>query len=251
MRAAYNSELEPDAQTRRLIELLSDGMVMKTAMEYEQTLARVAEDGTLVLDVRWHAFDLDGKIGDMPVPPPPGHVESTKRLLQQTARMRVTPDGRTIDVAYSDPDLAGMTGGVQGPGGTMPTYLPNGPVRVGDSWSSVARFPVGSPGSGGIGSLELELRHRLVEVQHGPEGPVAVIELSGSYSKLQGVGEMSLGTPMHMEATLSGSTRFDIRRGRFSDGHYEIDMLALHSESGVEVELVGLAQGELKLLSDR
>lgn len=251
MRAEYRGTAEPDDRTRRLIEALSSGMVLRTAMEYQQTLAEVEGDGTRVFDVRWHDYEFAGEIGGKPVPPPPAHVEATRQLLANTARVRTAPTGRTLEVSYSDPRLSALTRSFETLEGALPTYLPQRPVSVGDRWTSTARIPVGATGAGGLRSLALELTHELAEVREGPDGPIAVIRLRGSYSQLEGMGEPMLGAPMHIEATLTGATEFDISKGRFTDGHYEIDMFALHADRGVEVELIGHADGDLQLLGAR
>jgi hypothetical protein len=101
------------------------------------------------------------------------------------------------------------------------------------------------------GNLTLELTHTLEEVREGPRGPVAVIALAGKYSQLEGVEETALGVPLRMEATLTGSSQFDITRGRFVGGHYQLDMFALHAEGGVEIQLIGHADGSQELLNAR
>jgi hypothetical protein len=80
---------------------------------------------------------------------------------------------------------------------------------------------------------------------------VAVIELSGRFSNLQGAERPGFGAPLHMEASLTGSALFDIDRGRYVGGYYEIDMFAVHAESGVELQLTGHATGTLELLDAR
>lgn len=248
MRAEYRGTGEPDARTRQLMETLASGMGLRTAVEYEQELVEVARDGTRTFEVRWHAYELTGDIGGRPVSPPPGHAESVRDLLSQTARVRTTPVGRTVDVAYSHPRIAQLARRLAQMEGPAPTYLPEEPVEVGDRWSSVARFPVGLSAGGEVG-VTLDLEHRLVELREGPDGPVAVIELSGSYSRLQGAEAFGFGVPMHLQASLTGSNLFDITNGRFVGGHYEIDMFALHAAEGVEIELTGHADGDLELLN--
>lgn len=248
MRAEYRGPGEPDARTRQLMQALASGMGLRTVVEYEQTLTEVAEDGTRIFEVRWHAFEFTGDIGGRPVPPPPGHEESVRDLLSQTARVRTTPTGRTVDVAYSHPGIAQLARRLAQMEGPAPTYLPEEPVQIGDRWSSVARFPVGL-GARGEMSLTLELEHELVGLREGSDGPLAVIELSGSYSRLQGAEEVGLGVPLHMQASLTGSNLFDITHGRFVGGHYEIDMFALHAAEGVELQLTGHADGDLELLT--
>jgi hypothetical protein len=125
--------------------------------------------------------------------------------------------------------------------------LPDAPVRIGDSWAGRASFPLG-PGLGGEESMELDLVHTLRELRKGTEGPIAVIGISGSYSRLQGIEDAGLGSPLHMEASLTGSSLFDVQAGRFVGGEYEIDMFALHSTPQVEVQLVGHASGKLQLV---
>lgn len=250
MRAEYISETEPDAQTRQLLETLATGLGLHTAVEYEQRLSAVEDDGTRVFEVRWHDFEFTGDIGGRPIPPPPTQVESTRDLLSQRARVRTTPSGRTIDVTYSHPELAGLTRQFEQLQSALPTYLPETPVRVGDRWRSVGQFPVGLSASG-AGNMTLELEHTLLEVRPGEEGSVAVIGLSGTFSNLQGIEESGFGAPLHMEASLTGSALFDIDHGRYVGGRYEIDMFALHAESGVEVQLTGHANGTLEAVDAR
>ncbi len=246
MRAEYAGEVEPDERTRRVLDALASGMGIRTAVEYEQRLTEVSPDGTRVFEVRWRDFDFSGEIAGQPIPPPPLHVQSTRELLSQRARVRTTATGRTKDVAYDHPGLAGLGRQFEQLEGAMPTYLPERPVGVGDGWSGVAEFPLGLAPDGG-GTLTLTLEHRLAEVRPGEDGPIAVIELSGSYSRLKGI-ETFMGAPMHMEASLIGSTLFDIESGRFVGGRYEIDMFALHAAEGIEIQLTGHANGKLELL---
>ena len=246
MRAQISGQGEPDERTRNLMETLASGLEMHTAVEFEQRLIGVDDDSTRVFSVRWHDYQFGGRLGEEEIPPPPGYLESVRDLLSQTAQMRATPSGRTIDVVYADPRLSGLASGLDR--GGMPTYLPEGPVFVGDSWSSTAEIPVGL---GAGGSLSLRLEHTLREVTTGPEGTIAVIELAGSYSQLQGFEDSGLGVPMHVQASLTGSSLFDVDRGRFVGGRYEIDMFALHASEGVEVQLTGHANGGLQLVSAR
>ncbi len=246
MRAEISGQGEPDERTKKLMETLASGMEMRTAVEYEQRLVGVDADSVRVFNVRWHDYQFSGRLGDEEIPPPPGYLESMRDLLSQTARMRATPSGRTLDVTYSDPRLSGLTSGLDR--GGMPTYLPEEPVAVGDSWSSTAEIPLGM-GTGG--SLSLQLNHTLREVRMDSDGPIAVIDLTGSYSQLQGFEESGFGEPMHVQASLTGSSLFDIDRGRFVGGQYEIDMFALHAAEGVEIQLTGHANGRLELMNAR
>jgi hypothetical protein len=250
MRAEYVSAGEPDARTRQLMEALAEGMSMRTAVEYEQRLAAVEGDGTRVFEVRWHDYEVTGEIGGRPIPPPPGQVESTRDLLSQTARVRTTPTGRTIDVTYNHPRLAGLARQFEQLESAMPTYLPERPVRIGEQWTSVGQFPVGLSGSGAA-NMTLDLEHTLLEVRAGEEGPIAVIGLSGTFSNLQGIEETGFAAPMHLEVSLTGSALFDIEHGRYVGGRYEIDMFALAAEGGAEVQLTGHANGNLELVSAR
>ncbi|MGD2215975.1 MAG: hypothetical protein PVJ64_04440 [Gemmatimonadales bacterium] len=250
MRAEYVSEVEADAQTRRLMEALASGLGLHTAVEYEQRLSAVEEGGTRAFEVRWHDFEFSGDIGGRPIPPPPTQAESMRELLAQRAHVRTTPSGRMIDVTYSHPQLAGLARQFEQLKSAMPTYLPETPVRVGDRWTSVGQFPVGLSASG-AGSMTLELEHTFLEVRPGEKGRVAVIGLSGSFSNLQGVEESGFGAPLHMEASLTGTAQFDIDRGCYVGGRYEIDMFAVHAEAGVEVQLTGHANGTLELLVAR
>jgi len=246
MRAEISGQGEPDARTRQLLETLASGMEMRTAVEYSQRLVAVTSDSLRVFDVRWHDYQFTGELGGEEIPPPPGYLESVRDLLSQTARVRTTPSGRTTEVTYSHAQLSSLTKSLER--GGMPTYLPERPVEVGDSWSSTAEIPLGMSAGG---SLNLELEHTLREVRAAPEGRVAVIELAGSYSQLQGFEESGLGVPMHMQASLTGSSLFDIDNGRFVGGRYEIDMFALHAAEGVEIRLTGHANGDLELVDAR
>jgi hypothetical protein len=250
MRAEIVGQGEPDPSARELTRALAEGMALRTMVEYEQRLVGVAEDGVRTFEVRWHDYEFTGQLGDQEIPPPAGYVASMRDLLSQTALMRTTPTGRTIAVTYSHPRLAGLSQGLGQTEGGMPTYLPETPVAVGDSWTSTAEVPLGLEAEG-FGSLALELVHSLKEIREGPDGTSAIIELSGSYSRLQGAEEFELGAPMHVQASLTGTSVFDITLGRFSGGHYEIDMFALHAEDGVEIQLTGHANGNLQLLNGR
>lgn len=250
MRAEYTLEGEPGAPARDWIDLLKSGMGLRTLVEYEQKLVQVAGDGTRDFEVRWHDYQFSGRVGDREIPPPRGQLELVEALLAQTARFRTTSSGRTIEVNHSDPRIARMAAGWQPLEGGIPTSLPERPVAIGDRWTNSAQIPLGLP-TGGAGSMTLELEHTLVELREGPHGPVAVISVKGSYSRLHGLGDLTLGEPMHLEATVIGSSLFDINQGRFVGGRYEVDMFALHAERGVELQLTGHADGKLELLSTR
>ncbi len=250
MRADYAGPPQRDAGVRRLLETLAEGMVLRTALEYEQRLKTVEADGTRTFGVRWHDFDVGGDVGGRPVPPPPGHLGTTRELLSRSAEIRTTATGRTLAVDFAHPGLAKLAEQIERIEGAMPTYLPEVPVKLGDSWTSVARFPV-ELAPGGLGSLDLQLEHTLVELRPGEEGPIAVIELRGSYSRLQGMEEEVAGIPIHLQATMTGQTRFAVAEGRFIDGRYEIDMFALHAAEGIEIQLTGHANGTLELVGER
>jgi hypothetical protein len=225
-------------------------MGLRTAVEYEQRLVEVAADGTRMFEVLWHDYDFSGDIGGRPIAPPPRHREMTHELLSRRARIRTTPTGRTLKVEAEHTGLAGLARQFERLEGAMPTYLPEEAVGPGDRWTSVAHFPL-ELSVGGEGSMELKLEHRLVEFREGRDGPLAVIALAGDYSRLQGIEEMAGGTPMHVETSLTGSTTFDVRHGRFIEGRYEIDMFALHAAPGIELQLIGHANGRLELVSAR
>ncbi len=250
MRAEYLVEGEPDARARQLMDLFASGMRLRTTVEYEQRLVEVAGDGTRAFEVRWHDYQFLGSVGDREIQPPEGQQALTRELLSQTARVRTTATGRTLDIAHSHPRIARLAAGWQPLEGGMPTSLPEGPVKVGDRWTSTAQIPIGVVGGEG-GSLALELEHTLQELRDGPAGPVAVIAVTGSYSQLQGFEDVGLGVPLHLQANLTGSSMFDIAQGRFVGGRYEVDMFALHAAEGLEIQLTGHADGHLELLSAR
>jgi hypothetical protein len=250
MRAEIQGQGQPDERAERLIAMLSEGMTLRTAVEYEQELVGVAPDGLRTFEVRWRDYQFTGELAGQEIPPPADYISLTRELLSQSALVRTTPTGRTVEVEYSHPRLAGLARSFEETDGGMPTYLPEGPVSVGDRWTGAAKIPLGLS-SGMAGNLTLELTHTLEEVREGPRGPVAVIALAGKYSQLEGVEETALGVPLRMEATLTGSSQFDITRGRFVGGHYQLDMFALHAEGGVEIQLIGHADGSQELLNAR
>ena len=250
MKADYSGEGAAEARARELMEALGSGMELRTTVVYEQRLTDVAGDGTRTFQVRWHDYDFSGAIGDVPIPKPPEHVESTRALLSHSAQLRTTASGRTIEVIYTHPDLEALDRRFRQMGGSMPTYLPEDPVVVGDSWTSVVEFPTGISTSAGASTMNLELRHTLKEIRQSPSGPLAVIELAGSYSQMQGIEISGDSPPMHVQVSLTGSTLFDIGFGRFSGGRYELDMLAVHAANGIELQLTGYANGTLELVSE-
>ncbi len=250
MRAEYTGPGEVDERARQLLDMLASGLGLRTAVEYEQKLVEVGRDGTRTFDVRWHDYQYTGELGGQQITPPAGHVALTRELLSQPARVKTTSSGRTVDVAYSNPRLARIAGAFQQLDGGMPTFLPEGPVRVGDRWTSTAQIPVGLA-AGGAGSMILDLEHRFAELRQGPEGAIAVIELSGNYSQLEGLEGAALGTPLHVQASLVGSSLFHIGQGRFVGGAYELDMFALHAADGIEIQVTGHANGGLELVDAR
>ena len=250
MRAEYQGSAELDVRARQLMETLAKGMGLRTAVEYEQRLVKVAADGTRTFEVRWRDYDFTGDIGGQPIAPPPQHLESTRELLSRVALVSTTPTGRTLAVEAQHPGLAGMAKRFEQMEEAMPTYLPEQAVGAGDRWTSVANFPLEIT-AGGTGSMALELEHELVAFREGREGPIALIALAGDFSRLQGIEAVAGGVPMHVETSLTGSTLFDVARGRFVEGQYEIDMFALHAADGVEIQLIGHANGRLELMDTR
>lgn len=250
MRAEIKGSEQPDASVRDLVAMLADGMTLRSVMEYEQRLVAVEADGVRTFEVRWHDYDFTGELAGREIPPPSGHVAFTRDLLSQTARVRTTAAGQTVGVDYSHPRLAALARGFEQTDGGMPTYLPGVPVGVGERWTGTARIPLGL-GAGAGSSLVLELTHTLREVRNESSGPVAVIDLAGRYSELQAEEESTFGIPLHMEATLTGSSLFNIAQGRFSGGHYELDMFALYAGDGIEVHLTGHADGNQELLAEQ
>ncbi len=252
MRAEYSVEDEPVAPAQSWIDLARSGMGLRSSVEYEQKLVGVEQDGTRVFEVRWRDYQFSGKVGDREIEPPRGQQELVADLLSQTARFRTTPSGRTIGVTHSDPRIARLAAGWQPFEGGVPTSLPERPVGIGDRWTSTAQIPVGTPAAGPANmKMELELEHTLAEMRSGPHGPVAVIVVKGSYSRQRDLNDLTLDEPLHLEATLSGSSLFDVNQGRFVGGRYEVDMFALHAAAGVELQLTGHANGKLELLSAR
>ncbi len=250
MRAEYTVEGEPVAPAQDWIDLARSGMGLRSSVVYEQKLVEVADDGTRAFEVRWHDYQFSGRVGEREIDPPRSQLELVTLLLSQSARFRTTPSGRTIDVTHSDPRIARLAAGWQPLEGGVPTSLPEQPVAIGDRWTSTAQIPVGMP-TGGPASMTMELEHTLAELRDGPHGPVAVIAVKGSYSRLRGLDDLALNEPLHLEANLSGSSLFDVNQGRFVGGRYEVDMFALHAANGVELQLTGHANGELELLSAR
>jgi hypothetical protein len=250
MRAEIQGGGQPDAGAEEFIAMLAEGMALRTVMEYEQRLMAVEPDGVRLFEVVWHDYEFEGELAGKEIPPPSGLLASTRDLLSQTAKVRTTAAGQTVEASYSHPRLAGLARSFEQTDGGMPTYLPEIPVAVGDRWTGSARIPLGL-GTGAGSSLVLELEHTLREVREGPSGSIAVIELAGRYSQLQAGDEITFGIPLHMEATLTGSSLFNISEGRFTGGHYELDMFALHAEGGVEVHLTGHADGTQELLTGR
>ena len=56
---------------------------------------------------------------------------------------------------------------------------------------------------------------------------------------------------MHVQLEMTGSTIFDIEAGRFTDGDYQLDMLAVQNVKGMDLEITGHASGRLELVSGR
>ena len=237
-----------DERAKQLMEALQSGMELRTAMEFEQRLTDVAEDGTRTFLVRWHDYQFGGTVGERAIPEPPGHDRAVEALLNSSATMRTTPSGRTLSVSYSGTELQALSESLQQLNRSMPTYLPERPVKVGDGWKSVTDFPTAlAPGGAGL-KMSLELEHTLEEVRQGPDGPIAVVSLRGSYSRLQGVESSTVTAPMHVQLEMTGSTRFHIEDGRFTDGDYQLDMLAVQNVKGVDLEIAGHANGRLELV---
>ncbi len=250
MRAEIQGDGQPNPGAEEFVAMLAEGMALRTVMEYEQRLMAVEPGGVRTFEVRWHDYEFKGELAGKEIPPPSGLVASTRDLLSQTAMVRTTAAGRTVEASYSHPRLARLARSFEQTDGGMPTYLPETPVAVGDRWRGSARIPLGL-GAGAGSSLVLDLEHTLRDVRSGPSGPVAVIDVAGRYSQLQAEDEFTFGIPLHMEATLTGSSLFNIAEGRFTGGHYELDMFALHAEGGVEVHLTGHADGNQELLAGR
>lgn len=250
MRAEVKGGGQADSEAQNLIAMLAEGMTLRSVMDYEQRLVAVGPDGVRTFQVRWNDYDFTGELAGREIPPPAGHVALTRDLLSQTARVRTTAAGQTVGVDYTHPRLAGLARSFEQTDGGMPTYLPDRPVSVGERWVGTARIPLGLGGGAGS-SLVLELEHTLREVRDEPGGPVAVIDLAGRYSQLEAHDDFTFGIPLHMEATLTGWSLFDLERGRFSGGHYELDMFALHADGGIEVHLTGHADGNQELLAEK
>jgi hypothetical protein len=246
MRAEYTGGGELSSATRQFMAALSEGMRVRTAVEYDERLVAVEEDGVRTFDVRWHDYKFQGLIGGEEIPEPPGRAEATRDLLAASAaRVKTTPSGRTIEVEYSNPQVETFVRQFEQAG--MPTYLPETAVAVGDSWTSRASFPLGA--GAGAGTMELDLVHTFTELRQGPDGPIVVIEIAGSYSQLQGLEDVGIGAPLHMDARLTGVSLFDITWGRFVGGDFQLDMFALSASEEVEIQLTGHANGKLELLS--
>lgn len=246
MQASYDAPAS-DQRAHELMEALGEGMAVATSIDYEQQLEAVGPDGTRTFSVRWHDYDFHSSVGGKPIPKPPGHDDARRSLLAATATLRTTPDGRTVDFEYSDPALASLTERFRQMNNSMPTHLPGHPVVVGERWSSQAELPAGASPAGQPLRIRLDLGYTLREVREEPDGPIAVIDISGSYSRLEG-GEIPRGGgPMHVRFALKGFTLFDVANGRFTFGQYEMDMLAVQNIGGVDLEVTGFSNGKLEL----
>lgn len=243
MGAEYEGEA-PSDRARELIGALGSGLQMRMSMVYDQRLREIAADGNRTFEFRWREYDFGGEVNGEPVPEPPGHDAMVERLLARSARVRTTELGQPVAVEYEDPEVERLGGAFGRMPGALPVYLPERPVGAGDRWEGRIELPLEMPG--GPRSVPFRLEHTLREVRPGPDGPVAVIEVRGSYSSLeQAAGGDDAAAAMHFEATIAGSAEFDIDAGWFRDGRYEIDMYAVEGLDEGSIHLTGHATGAL------
>lgn len=101
--------------------------------------------------------------------------------------------------------------------------LPEGPVKVGDTWETAmkgaAKLPVGGPLQPQLPDMELKLTHTLKSLETSGGKLHALIETKGGATSSAGENK---DAPMGQ--TYSGVTRFDVNQGAILSGKYSADI---------------------------
>ena len=121
------------------------------------------------------------------------------------ASLHVAPDGATKVV-----DNAGMLSAEAASlVGQMPATLPDGPVRVGATWTHAAAVPLPGAGANDAGAGRLRVTFRLDSLSR--YGDVAYVSLEGTVARPK--GGAGGGRTYESDGTVTGALEVDRRRG--------------------------------------
>ena len=111
--------------------------------------------------------------------------------------------------------------------------LPEGPVGVGESWSTSMPIPATALGLALEYDLVQERTTRLAEVERTGVSPVAVLEVRTRWTPVPGPSEPSRSVAS-MRGTAQQTVRFDVLRGRFigSTGTSQLELVLTPAGSG-------------------
>jgi hypothetical protein len=151
----------------------------------------------------------------------PRQVEAARRSMRgRWARMRVSPAGamEMIDTrhdgAASDPGTAALT--------RLPGTLPDGPVKVGESWTRDLALPWGLGGGSSAFSAGGKLRVIFRLDSLAKSGTLAFVSMRGALARS---GVSQAGAHVNSSGTMTGVLRVDLRRGWMTESRAEFAMV--------------------------
>lgn len=180
-----------------------DTRTMTTRMEvYSRAIARRAtHDATDILAITDSVLTSTDKRG-------PLHRATNPRLQRAPVEIRIASDGEVeVGAGPASDEMRTLLG-------QMPATLSRKAVAVGEKWMREMRVPLaGEPGATGL----VRTTFQLDSVRRG--GDIAYISMHGSLTH-----EHANGSDSETSGSLTGSMRFDRRRGWITDTHAMIDV---------------------------
>lgn len=181
----------------------SDTRTMTTRMEvYSRAIARRAtRDATDMLAITDSVLSSTDKRG-------PLHRAENQPLQRAPVEIRIASDGEVeVGAGPASEEMRTLLG-------QMPATLSRKAVAVGEKWTHEMRVPLPrEPGATGL----VRTTFQLDSVRRG--GDIAFISMRGTLSH-----EHANGTDSETSGSLTGSMRFDRRRGWITDTHAMIDV---------------------------
>lgn len=186
-----------------------------TIMDFyaHSTVERSDASGTMVVAGTDSLLVRSGEIGQTLTPQ---RVALDPNTL--VSRIRVAPNG-----AMSMPDAVAGGAGMGATLSAMPAMLPDGPVRVGDTWERdvpMPSLPIGSYRSDGV----LRAVFRLDSTTR--DGRDAHVSMNGTLQRDGSAKDLPPGSRVVTAGTMKGTLRLDRVRGWIVDARTTIDVIS-------------------------
>jgi hypothetical protein len=210
-------EVNHQADIRSTIEGTTQSAVTKSESVKLWKIQDVMSDGEIELLHMVESVRMTNKLPDRAEmvydstdgkTPPPGFEDAAKAVGVPLSVIRMTPSGKVVarDIKHKQP-----AADTEAP---IATLLPEGPVKIGDTWNEPRKVTVALK-EGGQRTIDARRHYKLTAVESG----IATIDVA--YQVLQPV-------PPDIEAQLvqrlmKGTILFDIDRGRVVSQRMKVD----------------------------